>query len=394
MKKKRDSEKPAKPAQVVDEGPKRKREISLTPPPEIPLDCYILPKLPPIPVIPPSSIINLDDDEASEPELDPELASIAAKITSSSTSTPLSPGYSASESGSSQKPRLSSDDDIIYGTPSSQPTGSKAPAPASAPAPAPAPAQALSSTPPRPAPVMETVDILLRMQRHPLLVVPPEHEVLMKEFEKPIQVTVRADESFRRMMEWYCAMKKSRSTLVFTFLGSRLMASSTPHSLDFPSKVVLDIYEQSAYDYIKQQETLEQSRSLAAMERYAKDAAHIGAMQTGGQGRRQQQQQQQPSRNNDYDDGGDEDPKAGDGATQESDPYLFIKLRGQNTSDLKIKVKPTTTIFAILSHYRNVNKIPFDTPVKLEFDDEVIDPSKTIGDTDVEDDDMLIVRVG
>jgi hypothetical protein len=39
---------------------------------------------------------------------------------------------------------------------------------------------------------METVDILLRMQRHPLLIVPPEQEVFMKEFEKPIQVTVRA----------------------------------------------------------------------------------------------------------------------------------------------------------------------------------------------------------
>lgn len=32
--------------------------------------------------------------------------------------------------------------------------------------------------------------------------------------------------------------------------------------------------------------------------------------------------------------------------------------------------------------------------VRLEFDDEALDPTTVIGNTEVEDDDMLVVRVG
>ncbi|KAF9343805.1 hypothetical protein BGX34_006351, partial [Mortierella sp. NVP85] len=90
-----------------DEDHKRKRDISLTPPPELPLECYIIPSKPPPqkPIITTSSIVDLDDEDDTGPELDPELASIAAKITS--TSTPLSPAYSGSGSSQSQRSVLS-----------------------------------------------------------------------------------------------------------------------------------------------------------------------------------------------------------------------------------------------------------------------------------------------
>jgi len=40
--------------------------------------------------------------------------------------------------------------------------------------------------------MQQTVDIILRMRRHPLLVITPEHEAYVNELEKFIKVTVRA----------------------------------------------------------------------------------------------------------------------------------------------------------------------------------------------------------
>lgn len=202
------------------------------------------------------------------------------------------------------------------------------------------------------------------------------------------------------MMEWYCELKRiGISTVVFTFRGARLMPSATPISLEFPPKAVVDVYEQNAYKYVKQQETLERSRRLATLERYAEDVALIEAMQHREPSKVVEQQRST--------EGGAEDTtsKAETEAEVQADAephddseasveYLHIKLRGKDTADEKIRVKTSTTIFAILTHYKRIKKISADTPVKLEFDDEAIDPSKTIGETDVEDDDMLVVRVG
>ncbi len=56
--------------------------------------------------------------------------------------------------------------------------------------------------------------------------------------------------------------------------------------------------------------------------------------------------------------------------------------------------KKSTTIQAIVSHYKNLKEIGADIPVRLEFDDEAMDPNTTVGSTDIEDDDMLLVRIG
>ncbi|KAK3829132.1 MAG: hypothetical protein J3Q66DRAFT_324429 [Benniella sp.] len=406
-----------------DEDHKRKRDISLTPPPELPLECYIIPSKPlPQEPIPTSSIVDLDDDEDDTgPELDPELASIAAKITS--TSTPLSPTYSGSGSSQSQRSVLSratssasvqlslsqSGDLGIDHRPYSTLTPNGAAATAAVNGTPGSQSMGLNVSPSLPN-MQQTVDIIIRMQRHPLLVIMPEHEAYVNELERFIKVTVRADESFRRMMEWYCELKCiGISTVVFTFRGTRLMPSATPISLEFPSKAIVDVYEQNAFKYVKQQETLERSQRMATLERYAENVAFIEDRKLGKAEDQQQQQRELPLKHSTE---GAEDTENTEDATtgmtvaqtqadtepfddpETSVEYLHIKLRGKDTADEKIRVKTSTTIFAILMHYKRIKKIPADTLIKLEFDDEAIDPSKKIGETDVEDDDMLFVRIG
>jgi len=188
------------------------------------------------------------------------------------------------------------------------------------------------------------------------------------------------------------------------------MPSATPVSLEFPSKAIVDVYEQNAFKYVKQQETLERSQRMAKLERYAEDVAFIEDRKLGKM-EDLQQQQQQPEQPLKHRTEGAEDTENTEAATgmpvaqtqadtepyddpEASVEYLHIKLRGKDTADEKIRVKTSTTIFAILMHYKRIKKIPADTLIKLEFDDEAIDPSKKIGETDVEDDDMLVVRIG
>lgn len=128
------------------------------------------------------------------------------------------------------------------------------------------------------------------------------------------------------MMTFYCNQKGLNYSLtVFTYLGIRLMPSSTPAALDFPARVIIDAYSQDAYKYIKEQETLERSRKLADMERQAAEAAAAAAFE---------QQQQSGG-------GGDGGEQHGDADVGDdtSDEYIFIKLRGKDTADEKIRVK-------------------------------------------------------
>ncbi|KAF8938148.1 Protein esc2 [Haplosporangium gracile] len=331
---------------------KRKREVSLTPPPELPTRRYPthIPPLSRPTTAATTTVIDLDDDDFEKMnELDPELASIAAKLNTIASQQSMEGASPLSPSSLSQPFANSS----LLQSQSSQPSQSSPSIPAAA-------TVATSSHGSGGNGAIATGAV--------------EPQRIL---ERAFQVTVRSNNPFREMMTFYCNQKGiNYSSTVFTYLGMRLMPSSTPAALDFPARVIIDAYNQDAYKYIKEQENLERSRKLAEMERQAAEAAAAAAHEL---------QQQQGG-----DEGGEQHNDAGDA----SEDYIFIKLRGKDTADQKIRVKKTTTVHAILSHYKSIKQIPTSTAVKLEFDDEALDPTTVIGNTEVEDDDMLVVRVG
>ncbi|KAF9277472.1 Protein esc2 [Mortierella alpina] len=370
---------PKKAPEVVKkapEVPKRKRELSLTPPPELPTRQYR--RVDPVYPYPSTSIglIDIDDDNGRNDDLDPELASIAAQITSTSQqsaegASPAGSGPASSQQGLSQSP-------------ASQLSNSQSSAsnPASATIPTTNGTASQVSTSSALAPQnddgseSEVVHVLLRWQDHPQSVndpvFSPLHAQVLQHLRLPIKVVVKANKSFRDMMEHYCRVKQiAFSDVVFLFRNARLMPSSTPESLEFPRFSVIDVCKKETYKFMKDQEARERSMKLAELEKQEAELARIQAPDN-------------PSESNET----EQDSQDADA------DYLYIKLRGKDTTDLKIRVKPSTTVQAILSHYKNLKKIGADVPVRLEFDDEAMDPSTTVGNTDIEDDDMLLVRIG
>ncbi|KAJ2371924.1 hypothetical protein GGI05_007728, partial [Coemansia sp. RSA 2603] len=68
---------------------------------------------------------------------------------------------------------------------------------------------------------------------------------------------------------------------------------------------------------------------------------------------------------------------------------IRIKIRNKDGKDQLLMVMPTTTVQSVVDSYRAMAGLPADASVRLEFDDEKLDPSLTIADTEIEDDDML-----
>ncbi|OAQ34746.1 hypothetical protein K457DRAFT_151907 [Linnemannia elongata AG-77] len=380
---------------VATQETKRKREVSLTPPPEPPTRRYPT-YIPPVsrpPTAATTTIIDLDDDDFEKmDELDPDLASIAAKLNTIASqqsmegASPLSPSslsqpFANSTLSQSQSSQLSQSSPSIpaAATATMSSHGSSNGANAGA---APTGATGSPHQPSSPSNYL-TVLLVIRMNRHPLLIIPPEAVEAQRILERAVQVTVRSNNPFREMMTFYCNQKGlNYASTVFTYQGIRLMPSSTPAALDFPARVIIDVYSQEAFKYIKEQENLERSRKLAEMERQAAEAAASAY---------ELQRQQDGSGG----DGGDQQNDAdADAEGDTSEERIFIKLRGKDTADHKIQVKKTTTVHAIISHYKSIKGIPASTMVRLEFDDEALDPTTVIGNTEVEDDDMLVVRVG
>ncbi|KAJ2963926.1 hypothetical protein NQZ79_g1154 [Umbelopsis isabellina] len=91
-----------------------------------------------------------------------------------------------------------------------------------------------------------------------------------------------------------------------------------------------------------------------------------------------------------FSEGEEEDSQAGSGTVQdtENNSGILLKVRGKDGHDTMMKVKPTTTIAAIIKHYRNLNNLG-DVQIKLLWDDLTLDDNEQVQDTDLEDEDMI-----
>ncbi|KAF9418007.1 hypothetical protein BGZ94_009804, partial [Podila epigama] len=192
---------------------KRKREVSLTPPPEIvPRSNPVFNQPRPEPQIPAYTATVISDDEEEE-ELDPELAYIAANIMASqklSQQQQLSQSTSSQPSSTTiaetaitveshsprplQSPTLSSmpsqssnagSADVVAITASLESTTSSITGTLATPASTTVTGGAIPDTP------VPEVQIMLRKIRHPLLVVPPELEQLMRVVEAPVKYIIK-----------------------------------------------------------------------------------------------------------------------------------------------------------------------------------------------------------
>lgn len=140
-------------------------------------------------------------------------------------------------------------------------------------------------------------------------------------------------------MEMYCRQKHTQlAEVVFALRGNRLLPSSTPQTIDCPLIAVIDVFEAEAFKYHKEQEKLHEAQRLAQMEMELAQHQQQAEMEK----QKEEEARKKAEQASANDEGEDEDDKV------EEEEFLFIKLRGLDTQDEKLKVKKVKLTFRLL----------------------------------------------
>ncbi|KAI9468368.1 hypothetical protein LPJ79_004140 [Coemansia sp. RSA 1821] len=155
----------------------------------------------------------------------------------------------------------------------------------------------------------------------------------------------------------------------------RVFPTSTVASLGSDLAFYIKVFPRSVYNRWHEREALEKARLAQEREQARKDMEMVRALQEhaaahGVDELQDSDENEQP--------GGA--PAAGG---------IRIKIRDRAGRDTLLLVTAETSVETVIRNYRQLAKLPEATSIQLEFDDEALDPSDTIGDTEIEDDDML-----
>ncbi|PIA13139.1 hypothetical protein COEREDRAFT_89831 [Coemansia reversa NRRL 1564] len=170
---------------------------------------------------------------------------------------------------------------------------------------------------------------------------------------------------------------------VLMYRTMRVFPTSTLASLGNRLAYYIKAYPRSVYNRVREKEAFEQAQLAIEREQTQRELEMVRDLQ----------------RNASVDEGQEEDNIHSEGDVGDADSGvqdgsaagIRIKLRDKTGKDTLLLVTATTSVQAIIENYRRLAGMSQDVVVRLEFDDETLDPGDTIGDTDIENDDMLTV---
>lgn len=208
----------------------------------------------------------------------------------------------------------------------------------------------------------------------------------------PFVESVMSNESIRPIFNKYITRAKDyvknfpENECIFVWQHKKLFLSSTPNVLgvseDKPT-LLIDVMLQKEYD----EQTAESARRMEeAAEAADQDKVFntiLGKAVAAEEARRQEEERKKAQ-------------ASGDGADDSSDGYFRISLKGCDNQAVNVKVNADTTISKIVEYYcktRNISAADA-AKVRLVFDDEDIDMSGTVGDTELEEDFTVDVYIG
>ncbi|KAJ1799097.1 hypothetical protein LPJ75_006724, partial [Coemansia sp. RSA 2598] len=153
--------------------------------------------------------------------------------------------------------------------------------------------------------------------------------------------------------------------------STRVFSTSRLVSLGNEPVHYIDVYPRSVYNRMKAQESLDLKRREDEQAQMLRDMEIARELRSNAVGTQVQ---------------GEDEPAAAAAAEG-----IRIKIRDHGGKDTLLMVAPTTTVQSIIDSYRKIAGLGSDVRVTLEFDDESLDPKSTVGETEIEDDDMLTV---
>ncbi|PVU91750.1 hypothetical protein BB561_004237 [Smittium simulii] len=187
--------------------------------------------------------------------------------------------------------------------------------------------------------------------------------------QSPVVATANNDEPFRAILQ-KLQNKKSLGFDVSDFIlvadGAKVYSSVTPKTISSSNTLSIDLYPKHVYERyaILRKEDFEKSllgSSLNAFENH-NDGANIYS---------------ELSPNNENDD------------TSFAQDTIKIKIRNKSGVDKHLEIAKTVKVSAIINLYKEMLQLSSNINVSLSFDDERIDVNVAIGDTEIENEDML-----
>ncbi|KAJ1723053.1 hypothetical protein LPJ53_002579 [Coemansia erecta] len=208
---------------------------------------------------------------------------------------------------------------------------------------------------------------------------PHESQKILKKLNERVAVVVFASDPVAKALQVFSdnfpVDVAATDPVLVQSAATRVFLTSRVASLGKAPVHYVRVFPRSVYGRVKAHEALVSRQREAEREEMSRDMEiarelrrNVGADEVEVVDEEQQQQEEGPP----------------EGA-------IRIKIRNKEGKDQLLMVMPTTTVQSVIDNYRKMAGLAEDAAVRLEFDDEKLDPASTIGETEIEDDDMLTV---
>ncbi|KAJ2315906.1 hypothetical protein IWW52_003912 [Coemansia sp. RSA 2704] len=210
---------------------------------------------------------------------------------------------------------------------------------------------------------------------------PTSHKTIEKKLDEHIAVVAFTSDIMAKALKAYSdifLVDVLATDPVLMDRTMRVFPTSTLSSLGDRPAFYIKVYPRSVYNRLREQEAFEQEQLALEREQTRKELEMV----------RELQQNAAASDDLDQDIMHSETEDAGEAAGNTAEG-IRLKIRDKAGKDTLLLVTPATTVKAVIENYRKLAQLDASMKIRLEFDDEALNPSDTIGNTEVEDDDML-----
>ncbi|KXN73696.1 hypothetical protein CONCODRAFT_68112 [Conidiobolus coronatus NRRL 28638] len=215
---------------------------------------------------------------------------------------------------------------------------------------------------------------------------PNDPDEFGEEFYEPINFVIYEKDTFNRIIEAISEIKRiPQQLLVLTYKNLQLFSLATPNSVNMnqPMNEVI-VYIKGTYDKLVREKKLQLSELLTRESQTEESNSAVDLTNEDENSPISQQLQTEVQST----EGGAAEDEFSD--MFKPTEFFGIKLRNKSGKDSLFKVHSGTKLTSLVEAYISKNNLSIDlAAVKLKFDGDPIELSQTVGETEVEDGDLL-----
>ncbi|CAG8612157.1 6154_t:CDS:2 [Funneliformis mosseae] len=216
------------------------------------------------------------------------------------------------------------------------------------------------------------VEILVKPKHHLCSSISGEDGVI-PDYEKPIKFILNTEDTFEQLISHLCSRRGiPKPDLVLTYKNVKVFPRGTPSSLGMSGLVHLEAFNKESYMHFKEQQKFERKRLFDGLYNELMDNDNNTSVNS--------------SRETIDIETIDEIRTI----INEEENYIYLKVQCQDETVEKLK---SLTVQAVIERYKKIKDISGNVAIKLLFEDEVLLPDDKLIDTDLEDGDMLSVKI-